>query len=93
MARTSSLAHCYSEADMFTWLVPPVCGRQQTTQHAVLPTMIMNSPDTILSNIYYISTINTQHMQGPDVYYSWVIAGIWTLHVLCIDGTNIIYVW
>jgi hypothetical protein len=53
-ACTSSLAHCYSKADMFTWLVPPVYGRQQTTQCAVLPTMIMNSPDTILSVQIYL---------------------------------------
>jgi len=49
MASTSNLAHCYNEADMFTWLVLPVYGRRQTAQRMVLPTMIMNSPDTILS--------------------------------------------
>jgi hypothetical protein len=26
-------------------------------------------------NIYYISTVNTQHMRSPDVYYNWVIPG------------------
>jgi len=29
----------------------------------------------VSSNIYYISTFNSQHIQRPDVYYNWVIPG------------------
>jgi len=27
------------------------------------------------TDIQYISTVKTQHMQGPDVHYNWVIPG------------------
>jgi len=26
-------------------------------------------------NIQYISSVKTQHMQGPDVYYNWFVPG------------------
>ena len=60
----------------------------------------------VTSNIQYIRTVKTQHMQGQDVnynhiitttllqllYYYPVVINIWSLHVLCCDGTNTSYI-
>ena len=47
----------------------------RTPDRSVRSLVIIPTTSVNIINIYYISTVNTQHMKNQMFYYNWVIPG------------------